>query len=292
MLRGGTAPRDPLRAVPALSRSVRHARLQSRGVRQRGHSGLPVREALARARAAGLRRLVLDPNLGIFHPTFDAATKIAYQIQAIAALPAVAALGVPTLAYLARKKELSSRLLIAAQLAAAGVDYVRAHEPAPGAAGMGSAGARHRWLPVAGPKMPAGGRPRCVESQRLRWHQVAVSTDLYLALGSNIAPRRHLAQALRLLRARYPLLRVSSWFHTLPWGETRQPWFLNCAAHVVTREEPLQVLDFTQAVERLLGRRRVLPNGPRTVDIDLLLYGHHVHDDARLMLPHPGLRAP
>ncbi len=87
-------------------------------------------KALARARATGLRRLVLDPNLGIFHPTFDAATKIAYQIQAIAALPAVAALGVPTLAYLARKKELSSRLLIAAQLAAAGVDYVRAHEPA------------------------------------------------------------------------------------------------------------------------------------------------------------------
>ena len=51
------------------------------------------------------------------------------------------------------------------------------------------------------------------------------------------------------------------------------------------------MLDFTQAVERLLGRRRVLPNGPRTVDIDLLLYGDHVHDDARLMLPHPGLRA-
>ena len=88
------------------------------------------REVLARARVTGLRRLVLDPNLGIFHPTFDAATKIAYQVQAIAALPAVAALGVPTLAYLARKKELSSRLLIAAQLAAAGVDYVRAHEPA------------------------------------------------------------------------------------------------------------------------------------------------------------------
>ena len=88
------------------------------------------REALARARHAGLQRVVLDPNVGILHPTFDAATKIAYQIQAISALPAVAALGAPTLAYLARKKELSSRLLIAAQLAAAGVDYVRAHEPA------------------------------------------------------------------------------------------------------------------------------------------------------------------
>ena len=115
--------------------------------------------------------------------------------------------------------------------------------------------------------------------------------DLYLALGSNIAPRRHLSRALVLLRARYPLLRVSGWFHTLPWGVTQQPWFLNCAAHVVTWEEPLLVLDFAQRVERLLGRRRVLPNGPRTVDIDLLLYGDQVLDSFRLTLPHPGLRA-
>ena len=84
----------------------------------------------ARARAAGLDRLVLDPNLGIFHPSFDDAAKVAYQVQAMAALPAVARLGCPTLAYLARKSALSSRQLIAAHLAALGVDYIRAHEPA------------------------------------------------------------------------------------------------------------------------------------------------------------------
>lgn len=83
-----------------------------------------------RARQAGLTSLVLDPNLGIFHPTFDDATKIAYQIQAMTALPEVARLGCPTLAYLARKSALTSRQLIAAGLAAIGVDYVRAHEPA------------------------------------------------------------------------------------------------------------------------------------------------------------------
>lgn len=115
--------------------------------------------------------------------------------------------------------------------------------------------------------------------------------DLYLALGSNIAPRRHLARALELLAARYALLRVSAWFHTLPWGVTCQPWFLNCAAHVVTGEEPLQVLDFTQRVERLLGRRRGLRHGPRTVDIDLLLHGGRVLAGPRLTVPHPGLRA-
>ena len=113
--------------------------------------------------------------------------------------------------------------------------------------------------------------------------------DLYLSLGSNLAPRRHLPRALALLRARYPLLRVSSWFLTRPWGITDQPWFLNCCAHAVTRDHPLHVLAFTQRIEALLGRRRVLPNGPRTVDIDLLLHDNHVCTSDRLTLPHPGL---
>ena len=114
--------------------------------------------------------------------------------------------------------------------------------------------------------------------------------DLYLSLGSNLAPRRHLPRALALLRARYPLLRVSSWFLTRPWGVAAQPWFLNCCAHAVTRDHPLRVLAFTQRIEALLGRRRVLPNGPRTVDIDLLLHDNHVCAGTRLTLPHPGLR--
>ena len=113
--------------------------------------------------------------------------------------------------------------------------------------------------------------------------------DLYLSLGSNLAPRRNLVGALALLRARYPLLRVSSWFLTRPWGVTDQPWFLNCCAHAVTRDHPLCVLAFTQRIEALLARRRVLPNGPRTVDIDLLLHDNQVCDGDRLTLPHPGL---
>ena len=113
--------------------------------------------------------------------------------------------------------------------------------------------------------------------------------NLYLSLGSNLAPRRNLYRALALLRARYPLLRVSSWFLTRPWGVTDQPWFLNCCVHAATRDRPLTVLAFTQRIEAQLGRRRVLPNGPRTVDIDLLLHDNHVCDGDRLTLPHPGL---
>ena len=115
-----------------------------------------LRAALACARGAGLLRVVLDPNLGIFHPAFDAATRTAYQVQALAALPALAALGAPTLAYLARKAELSSRLLIAALLAATGVDYVRAHEPALAVQAWKLRAALPAELPAGLPGAPAG----------------------------------------------------------------------------------------------------------------------------------------
>ena len=115
-------------------------------------------------------------------------------------------------------------------------------------------------------------------------------SDVYLALGSNLAPRRHLSCALARLRARYPLLRMSGWFLTIPWGCQPQPWFLNCAAQVTTTDTPDDVLAFTQRLERLAGRRRVMANGPRTLDIDLLLYDDRVLEGDRLTLPHPGLR--
>lgn len=86
-------------------------------------------KVLSHARRARLNNLILDPNMGIFHPEINTETKIAYQIQAIATLPHLSSLGYPTLAYLARKKEITSRMLIAAHLATMNVNYIRAHEP-------------------------------------------------------------------------------------------------------------------------------------------------------------------
>lgn len=112
----------------------------------------------------------------------------------------------------------------------------------------------------------------------------------YLALGSNLAPRRHLARALALLRARFPLLRTSGWFLTIPWGCRPQPCFLNGAVEITTAASADEVLAFTQRLEALAGRRRLLPNGPRTLDLDLLLFGDCVLDRSHLTVPHPGLR--
>ena len=74
-------------------------------------------------------QIILDPNLGVFHPNLKIQMKIALQIQAIQCINSLSMLGNPILAYLARKKEYTSRLLIAAQLATTKIDYIRTHEP-------------------------------------------------------------------------------------------------------------------------------------------------------------------
>lgn len=113
----------------------------------------------------------------------------------------------------------------------------------------------------------------------------------YLSLGSNIDPWRHLAQALRLLRALPDarLIAESGWYRTAPWGQQSQPEFLNLAVAVETTLDPRQLLAATQAIENRLGRQRPQRHAPRTIDIDLLLHGDTVLDEAVLCLPHPGL---
>jgi dihydroneopterin aldolase len=83
----------------------------------------------SRARAAGLRGLLLDPNAGIFHPSLDEAEKVNCQVQAISALTDLHARGATTLVYLGRKRELVGRLLLGALIARQPIDYIRTHEP-------------------------------------------------------------------------------------------------------------------------------------------------------------------
>ncbi|MDB4898136.1 MAG: 2-amino-4-hydroxy-6-hydroxymethyldihydropteridine pyrophosphokinae [Firmicutes bacterium] len=111
----------------------------------------------------------------------------------------------------------------------------------------------------------------------------------YLSLGSNLGDRLGtLAKAVRSLeQAGTRLLRVSSVYETAPQGKTDQPSFLNVAVQVETTLEPLALLARIQAVEQGLGRVRTVRWGPRTVDIDMLLYGGQVFAEPALELPHP-----
>jgi 2-amino-4-hydroxy-6-hydroxymethyldihydropteridine diphosphokinase len=111
----------------------------------------------------------------------------------------------------------------------------------------------------------------------------------YLSLGSNLGDRLdNLRRALGLLcSAGVSLRRTSSVYETEPVDQPDQPWFFNCVAEVSTLLEPLPLLHKLRSIEASLGRRRIVPKGPRTVDIDLLLYGELVLTTAELTVPHP-----
>lgn len=122
---------------------------------------------------------------------------------------------------------------------------------------------------------------------------------VFLSIGSNLGDRRrYLDEALRQLGAA-SVVRVvacSQVYETEPWPEhrvTRDRWYLNCAVEIETGLPPRRLLELTQAIEALAGRVRdpVPPAGyaPRTLDIDILLYGDRVISDHALQIPHPFL---
>lgn len=115
-------------------------------------------------------------------------------------------------------------------------------------------------------------------------------TRAYLSLGSNAGDRRQmLERALARLEAsgQVTVSRQSSLYETEPVGKTDQPWFYNLVAEIQTRLTPHELLDLAQAVERDLGRTRDVRWGPRTVDIDIVLYGGEQISTPRLAVPHP-----
>jgi len=117
------------------------------------------------------------------------------------------------------------------------------------------------------------------------------SKRVYLSLGSNLGNREvNIGRALAgLAGAGAEMIRVSSLYRTEPVGYTAQPWFLNCAAEVATELMPLQLLRRCQAIERGLGRRRGVSQGPRPIDIDILFYESLVVRAPGLTIPHPRL---
>jgi 2-amino-4-hydroxy-6-hydroxymethyldihydropteridine diphosphokinase len=112
---------------------------------------------------------------------------------------------------------------------------------------------------------------------------------VYLSLGSNIGDRHaHLRAALdRLAAADLQVLRVSPIYETEPVDFAGQGWFLNLVVEAGTDLFPLQLLARTQRIERALGRLSTVPKGPRTIDIDILLYANAVVRSAALEIPHP-----
>jgi 2-amino-4-hydroxy-6-hydroxymethyldihydropteridine diphosphokinase len=112
-------------------------------------------------------------------------------------------------------------------------------------------------------------------------------TRAYVGVGANLGDRRAtIDAAVALLEG---VVAVSDLRETDPVGVTDQPAFLNGAVAVETDLSPRELLETLLDVERRLGRQRRLRWGPRTIDLDLLLYGDETIDEPGLTVPHPRL---
>jgi 2-amino-4-hydroxy-6-hydroxymethyldihydropteridine diphosphokinase len=114
---------------------------------------------------------------------------------------------------------------------------------------------------------------------------------VYLSLGSNLGDRAgNLRQAVYRLSELGAVTAVSSLYETEPVEvERAQPWFLNCVVAIETELMPKQFLSRALAIEQELGRRRTEKKGPRTLDIDIVLFGNAIVDSPGLTIPHPEL---
>ncbi|MBR1744255.1 MAG: 2-amino-4-hydroxy-6-hydroxymethyldihydropteridine diphosphokinase [Lachnospiraceae bacterium] len=115
------------------------------------------------------------------------------------------------------------------------------------------------------------------------WH------ELYLGIGSNMGEKRkNIEEAIRLLSEdeETKVLRVSELIMTKPVGYTEQDDFLNGALQVKTLRSPERFLDRIGEIEKVLKRERKIHWGPRTIDIDILLYDEEIIQTERLVIPH------
>jgi 2-amino-4-hydroxy-6-hydroxymethyldihydropteridine diphosphokinase len=113
----------------------------------------------------------------------------------------------------------------------------------------------------------------------------------YVGLGSNIEPRRsYLGLALRrLAEAPFGMKAQSSLYESEPVDVTDQAWFLNMVVELETELEPLALLKGLQGIEQEAGKKVLIRRGPRTLDLDLLLWGQALLETPDLTLPHERL---
>jgi 2-amino-4-hydroxy-6-hydroxymethyldihydropteridine diphosphokinase len=110
----------------------------------------------------------------------------------------------------------------------------------------------------------------------------------YLSLGSNLGNReQNLEEAVRRASTLGRVVAVSSFYETEPVEVTDQPWFLNCVLALETTAEPAQLMRELLRIEHEMGRQRLVKKGPRSIDIDILLFGDAVVNTPDLTIPHP-----
>lgn len=113
-------------------------------------------------------------------------------------------------------------------------------------------------------------------------------SKVYLSLGTNLGDKEsNLKHALLLLSEEVKILKTSSLYETEPVGFKDQPWFLNMVFEGDTDLSPSDLLCFTKSIESEMKRIKTIVNGPRIIDIDILLYDDEKIETENLIIPHP-----
>lgn len=112
----------------------------------------------------------------------------------------------------------------------------------------------------------------------------------FICIGSNLGDKvENCRRAIRGLTGQEGIrvVKVSSLYHTEPWGDIEQDWFINCVAQIETSLDAYNLLKTARRIEGLLGRRRGDKGGPRIIDLDILLYNGIVLETDDIVIPHP-----
>jgi 2-amino-4-hydroxy-6-hydroxymethyldihydropteridine diphosphokinase len=115
------------------------------------------------------------------------------------------------------------------------------------------------------------------------------SEIVFLSLGSNVGDReKNLRAAIAALPSSgVQIKNISSIYETAPVDLLEQPWFLNCVVEGETTMPPAALLKKLRELERQMGSKKLVPRGPRLIDLDILVYGQQMIDSPELQVPHP-----
>jgi 2-amino-4-hydroxy-6-hydroxymethyldihydropteridine diphosphokinase len=146
--------------------------------------------------------------------------------------------------------------------------------------------------PAAAIERGAGGEKFPVQTSRMKpdTNPSEVPKIAYLSLGSNVGNREAQLRAAQVrLSAITRVVALSSFYETEPVEYVQQPWFLNCAVAIETNETPEQLISALLRIEQEMGRQRAQKNGPRSIDIDILLLADRIMESKDLTIPHPAM---
>ena len=113
--------------------------------------------------------------------------------------------------------------------------------------------------------------------------------SLILALGSNLGNRKkNIEDALGHLKENFEFIALSKIYESGPVDYLKQPAFLNCVAEFkLPKQNPQEILKLIQSIEQQMGRVKVIPKGPRLIDIDIIFWATEIINYPELIVPHP-----